>query len=214
MSSTIRRERAFVADVLRPLEALAALAASAPPLAQPGIVVEVRDRLVLTDLRLRLGPGTPSAERILGASLPSLGASSTCVEGDILRLGPDQWLLVSPPGGRWSEDLRVPGATLCDVSCGRVVVRVRGPDVRAALAKGCMLDLHEREFARGACAQTLIAKVNVIVHRLESSDPAYDLYATRSAAGSFWHWLMESAREFGCTVTRAQRNAPGGDGNG
>jgi sarcosine oxidase subunit gamma len=79
-------------------------------------------------------------------------------------------------------------------------VRVSGPDVRAALAKGCMLDLHERAYARGACAQTLIAKVNVIVHRLDGSDPVYDLYATRSAAGSFWHWLAEATREFGCTV--------------
>jgi sarcosine oxidase subunit gamma len=105
----------------------------------------------------------------------------------------------------------LPGATLCDVSHGRVAVRVSGADVRAALAKGCMLDLHPREFGPGACAQTVVARMNVIVHRRptgdendgdEKDEAIFDLYVARSYARSFWHWLTEAADEYGCAVAR------------
>lgn len=154
----------------------------------------------MLDLRTGRGAATTPIAQALDASMPPLGSSVRCVEGDILRLGPEQWLLVAATGGRWSEDMRIPGATLCDVSHGRVAVRVSGPDVRAALGKGCMLDLHPRVFGPGACASTVIAKIQVIVHRLPQAEAAFDLYAARSFAGSFWHWLTEASLEYGYEV--------------
>lgn len=114
-----------------------------------------------------------------------------------LRLGPDEWLLVSD-----SRTFEVPAnigsGTITDVSHGRAALRVSGPHVRAVLAKGCPLDLHPRGFPLDRCAQTAIAKVSVILDHMQAD--VFDLYCSRSHAGSFWHWLTEAAAEYGYDV--------------
>ena len=108
-----------------------------------------------------------------------------------LWLGPDEWLVVS------SQPLReqsVAGGTVTDVSHGRAVVRLWGPDVREVLAKGCPLDLHPRSFGVGRCAQTAIARIPVILDHVARD--VFELYCPRSYAGSFWHWLIEACTEF------------------
>lgn len=167
----------------------------------PGVVVRARGPLLMLDVRLASRGSPHAVEDALGTALPLPRSSSRCSDGDILRLGPDQWLLVGVPGGRWSDTLSLPSATVCDVSQGRVVFRISGRHVRDALGKGCMLDLHPRAFEQGACAQTAIAKVPAIVHRLPEGEAVYDLYAARSYAGSFRHWLIEAAREYTYTLT-------------
>ena len=52
-------------------------------------------------------------------------------------------------------------ASVTDQSDGRVVLEISGPRVRDVLAKGVMLDLHERDFRPGATAVTLMAHTGV-----------------------------------------------------
>lgn len=169
---------------------------------EPGVAIRGLGPLVMLDLRLaRNAPDTRAVEDAIGTTLPPPRSSGRCSDGAILRIGPDQWLLVGAPGSRWSEDLRLPGATLCDVSHGRVAFRMSGRHVRDALGKGCMLDLHPRSFPPGACAQTAIDKVPVILHRVPDAEEAYHLYAARSYAGAFRHSLVEAAREYTYTLS-------------
>jgi sarcosine oxidase subunit gamma len=110
-----------------------------------------------------------------------------------LWLGPDEWLLVSEHGvPELASDLG--GGSITDVSHGRASLRISGPDARAALAKGCALDLHPRAFPVNRCAQTAIAKVSVILDHVQPG--VFDLYCPRSYAGSFWHWLSEACSEY------------------
>jgi sarcosine oxidase subunit gamma len=115
-----------------------------------------------------------------------------------LWLGPDEWLIVSerqlePPCGSAGS------GTFVDVSHGRAALRLAGPNVRDALAKGCPLDLHPPAFEVNRCAQTAIAKVSVILDHVQPE--VFDVYCPRSYAGSFWHWLVEACAEYGCNVT-------------
>ncbi len=114
-----------------------------------------------------------------------------------LWLGPDEWLVIGAPGTetRLAADLgkALAGvvAAVTDVSDGRTVIRLHGPRVRDLLAKGCGLDLHPRAFGPGRCAQTRLAKANVILHQLDDA-PTFDVYVERSFADYLWHWIADA----------------------
>ena len=133
-------------------------------------------------------------EAMFAVRAPAAPTASGGVETRVLRLGPDEWLVAAMRG---TPEISADGF-VTDVSHGRAVLRVAGREVLAVLAKGCALDLDPRVFAVGACAQTAIAKINVILDRV--APDAFDIYCPRSYAGSFWHWLTEAAAEYGCNI--------------
>ncbi len=124
-----------------------------------------------------------------------------------LWLGPDEWLVVGPPGseGKIARDLRVAlagqHAAVTDVSEGRTVIGLAGRHARDVLMKGCPLDLHSREFKPGGCAQSALAKALIILHQTGDA-PAYDIYIERSMADYLWSWLEDAAEEYGLAVVK------------
>jgi sarcosine oxidase subunit gamma len=192
------KERGYVADTIVRTHALAGAFAETSSQTKRGVAFELRHPLTMLNLR---GPSTQafltSARAALGCELPTSSNSSISCDGsEILRLGPDEWLLVAGPKSVWSDSMQIEQATLTDVSHARVVVTASGDHVLDMLAKGCPVDLHPRHFLPGACVQTGIAKIHVILHRSRAGN-IYSLYVPRSYAGSFWHWLRESAAEYG-----------------
>lgn len=114
----------------------------------------------LTQIDLRLDPGGPAAEAAglaLGAPLP-LEPCTAVRTGDlaVLWLGPDQWLVVGPPGSQEDLEARLRKAageahvSVTDVSAQRTTLLVSGPRARDLLAHGCSLDLHPRVFPPAA----------------------------------------------------------------
>jgi sarcosine oxidase subunit gamma len=91
-------------------------------------------------------------------------------------------------------------AALVDQSDASALVRISGPQARAALAKGLPIDLHERVFQPGDAALSVAAQIPVHLWQLDAV-PSYEIAMPRSLAGSFWHWLGLSAAEFGYEVT-------------
>jgi sarcosine oxidase subunit gamma len=140
--------------------------------------------------------------RSLGCPLPvvpNTSAHGTCC--DVLWLGPAEWLLAGTIDTEIISHLEAEGALLTDISHGRVIVRIEGNEARNLLAKGCALDLHPRYFRKEFCAQTSIAKVNILLHQIEES--IFDIYVGRSYALHFWEWLTASAAEFGYKIASA-----------
>ena len=127
----------------------------------------------------------------------------------MLWLGPDEWLVVTPD--RRIERIRhalrdaLDGqhAAVTDVSHSRTILALSGPDARAVLAKGCPLDFHPRVFGPGRCAQSRLAKCQVLIHRT-SAAPAFEIYVHRSFAEYAWTWLEDAGREFGVRIASAQ----------
>jgi sarcosine oxidase subunit gamma len=94
-----------------------------------------------------------------------------------------------------AASLRGTVAAVTDVSDARIVYAVSGPNARHLLAKGCPLDLHERVFPAAACAQTLLAKVPVVLWR-SGIEPMFDLHVARSVRDYAWAWLQSAAAEY------------------
>lgn len=121
-------------------------------------------------------------------------------QGHWLWLGPDEWLVVGPEGGGAdiapSVEAALRGAAgdaflaTVEVSANRVGLELEGDDVRDLLAFGCSLDLDDRVFPPGSCAQTLVARANVIVWRQEPT--TWGLLVRPSFVAYLDAWLADA----------------------
>lgn len=123
-----------------------------------------------------------------------------------LWLGPDEWLVVTPKGreadtARGLRDaLAGKFAAVTEVGHARAVIGLSGAHARDVLMKGCSLDLHPRVFGPGRCAQTGLARAQVVLHQTDPL-PAFELYVQRSVAEYLWLWLEDAAAEYGFAIT-------------
>jgi sarcosine oxidase subunit gamma len=142
-----------------------------------------------------------------GVELPvKANTVSTYGSTSILWLGPNEWWVVTAPDR--SEEL-VPTlrqafegqhAAVVDVSESRTVITVSGPKARDMLARGISLDLHPRVFAPGQCAQTGMAKANILLHQIDDK-PSYDIYVLKSFSDYLWRWSEKIAADFGLAIS-------------
>lgn len=195
MSETIRRESPLVEH---------ALAAKAQ--ARPGNApVYLGERAALAHLNLRGDPGDAgflaAAEGVLGCALPL--APNTFHEANGVRsywLGPDEWLVVAAgeDEDELADALRAAFAgrhtAVTAVGHGQTMIVVGGLGARRLLAQGCPLDLHERSFGVGRCAQSHLVKAGVTLAQV-SAEPVFELIVRRSFADYVWRWLQHTAGE-------------------
>jgi sarcosine oxidase subunit gamma len=119
---------------------------------------------------------------------------------EALWLGPDEWLVVGPPAtftapGEVASvvDGLVRPDSLVDVSASRAIVELRADDrlePRTLLEHGCSIDLHPRAWRAGMCAQTLLARVPVI---LQQRDEGTRVFVRPSFADWLVDWLVTVA---------------------
>jgi len=107
------------------------------------------------------------------------------IAGDALWLGPDEWLVL---GGR--EQDFADACAAVDVSASRVCLELAGPDAADVLARGCALDLHPSVFPPGRCAQTLLARAQVILYRTD--EHIFRLLVLPSYADYLRAWLRDA----------------------
>ncbi|GII28981.1 sarcosine oxidase subunit gamma [Planotetraspora mira] len=155
----------------------------------------------LTQINLRVDPKSRAAADIglaLGAPLPTEPGTCTSAGADVLWMGPDEWLVVGPVGDGLEETIRTAAGTahvgITDVSAQRTVVAVDGPRSRDLLAHGCALDLHPRVFGPGRCAQTMLARAQVVLAARE--DDGFRVFVRSSFAGYLADWLLDAAAEY------------------
>jgi sarcosine oxidase subunit gamma len=172
--------------------------------------VQLAEAAFLTQLNLRLdadGPVLSAVEGALRQALPVRpGTVSRAGDRTLLWLGPDEWLLVAPPGEQTDlqralrEALEPFGAagpsTVVDLSAHRTTIDVRGPLARDLLAKGCSLDLHPSVFPPDRCAQVLLARAPVLLHPHEDA-AGLRLLVRSSYAGYVADWLLDACVEYG-----------------
>jgi sarcosine oxidase, subunit gamma len=156
------------------------------------VTVESLRRSPLTDHPLAPGlveiPFVP-AVNVQGTAdfpRPAPGEVAEWGERSVLWLGPTEWLVVGP-----GPDL--PGGV--DVSANRTTIELSGPHARDVLEKGCTLDLHPRAFSTGRCAQTTVARAQVILWQT-SDAPVYRLMVRGSFAQYLADWLVDAMQEY------------------
>jgi sarcosine oxidase subunit gamma len=117
-----------------------------------------------------------------------------------LWLEPGAWLITAGQGevegmvaaldGRADGE---PHILATNLSSGRCVIGLSGPNARALIETGCPLDLHPRVFGAGRCAASLFNETSVIIDQL-SDEPAYALIAERALAANLWDQLLDAVR--------------------
>ena len=137
---------------------------------------------------------------VFGVGLPLKPCTvATTARTTVLWLGPDEWLVVGPPGGEAALERQLrdalgdlaPAAAIVDVSANRTTIELTGPDARIALESGCSIDLDARAFGPGRCAQTLLARANVLLQQLDDA-PTYRIYVRPSFAAYVTAWLADA----------------------
>lgn len=147
------------------------------------------------------GDARAASEKIksaFGIGLPATGRAAAAALVNIAWTGAGAWLATSPEAdlaARLGSVLGESAATI-DQTDGRCLFRVGGRDVRRTLEKGTTLDLHPRAFAPGHAAATVIAHIPATIRQIDEL-PTYEIAVSRSLAGDFWHWLHDSAAEYG-----------------
>jgi sarcosine oxidase subunit gamma len=150
--------------------------------------------------------------RVIGLDLPV--APNTAAAGAtrvLCWLGPDEWLLQTPPGEQQAliaqlrQALAGQFAAVTDLSSGQTTLTVQGPRARDVLAKGCPLDLHPRAFGPEQCAQTLLAKATVLLRPVAAD--SFEVTVRRSFADYLWQWLADAGGEYGVALVDQQSAA-------
>ncbi|MGW1627306.1 sarcosine oxidase subunit gamma [Streptomyces sp. NPDC002172] len=162
----------------------------------------------LAQVNVRLDAKSPVADAVglaLGLQLP-LEPDTVVHAGETTAvwLGPDEWLVVGPPGTERDLESRIrtaagdePGAvTVTDVSAQRTALLVGGPRARDLLAHGCALDLHPRAFGPGRCAQTTLARTQVVLVARDETRAGFWVLVRSSFAGYLVDWLLDAAVEY------------------
>ena len=116
-------------------------------------------------------------------------------------LGPDEWLLTGRSGAeakllknlhKQTENMHV---AITDITDSRTILQLSGGPALSIIMKGCTLDLHPNVFKPGQCAQTVLAKTNVIIHLLKLDKkigPTLHIYVQNSFAEHLWLWLVDA----------------------
>ena len=143
-----------------------------------------------------------------GLTLPSPGESATNGQRLILWTAPKRYLIVCPNEDNLvkhlASNLTDAQAALQDLSSARTIVRLSGVSARQIMAKGLMVNLDAASFVSG---QLILSSFDhhypAIIHNVSDDQDRFDIYITRSFALSFWHWLTDSALEFGYEITES-----------
>ncbi len=151
----------------------------------------------LAQLVLRVAPeGRARVESALGGPLPAPNRVTTTPLGDLLWLGPDEWLVVgnradeSAIGSALTAAVGASDGAVTATSAARIPFELGGAAVRDVLATCCALDLDPRRFPPGHCAQTLLAKAPVLLQAIEPS-PAVRLFVRPSFVSYVVLWLVD-----------------------
>ncbi len=174
--------------------------------AASGRAVRLVERAARAQLDLRADAGDPGVQQavteIIGVPLPRDANRVNQAAGwAALWLGPDEWLLTGPPDGEAAieaglrKTLGVRHGSIVDVGASRAVLGLSGARARDVLAKGCRLDLHPRAFGPDDCAQTALARAQILLHQLDDA-PEYDLYVRCSFARYLASWLLDAMAEY------------------
>lgn len=149
---------------------------------------------------------------ILGFALPvDPNTVKTKGKKQALWLGPDEWLLTMPVEQTpklltaLSKALEGHHAAVFDVSDSRLTLCLSGVNAREVLKKGCGLDLHQRNFKPGQCAQSTLSMAHVLIHQSaenkKTKAATYQLYVHRSFAQYLWTWLEDACDEYGVKIS-------------
>ena len=134
----------------------------------------------------------------------------------VVGSGPGEWLVLAPPGAAaavadWLATVAADAAgdefvSVTDLTHGRALVRVTGPDAADLLARLCGADLHDDMAPDGAALRSAVAGVATDVIRDDQvAVPSYLLHCERSSGQYLFGALVSAGESFGIGVDGFRR---------
>ena len=133
----------------------------------------------------------------------------------VVGSGPGEWLVLAPPGAAaavadWLGTVAADAAgdefvSITDLTHGRALVRVTGPDAADLLARLCGADLHDDMAPDGAALRSAVAGVATDIVRDDTmidgaAVPSYLLHCERSSGQYLFGALVSAGESFGIGV--------------
>jgi len=185
------------------------------PIEGDGGAIRIAERPFLGKFILRVN-ASEAADLLLGAvgmTLPTAPLSTASADDvSLLWLGPDEWMLVTPPeqaDGVFAEAGRALAGVhhqLVAVGDYYTVIEVSGSSAREALMKLTTLDLHPRAFNAGMTAGAVFGRAQATLWQIADDaaegGPLFRLIVRWSMADYLWCALADAAREFGAPETK------------
>ena len=129
----------------------------------------------------------------------------------VVGSGPGEWLVLAPPGAAaavtdWLATVAADAAgdefvSTTDLTHGRALVRVTGPETADLLARLCGADLHDDMAPDGAALRSAVAGVATdIVRDDRGGVPSYLLHCERSSGQYLFGALVSAGESLGIGV--------------
>ncbi|MEH3118881.1 MAG: sarcosine oxidase [Methylorubrum populi] len=154
-------------------------------------------------LVLRLRPDDRAAAgTALGLALPERIGAVTEAGGSLaVRLGPDEWFLLSPEGEAGAAGERLTAAmaapfSLVDVSHREIGIAVDGPAATLALSSLCALDLDA--MPAGSATRTILDKAQAVLIKHDAN--RYRIEVWQSFADHVWTLLAAVSHEIALDI--------------
>ncbi|MBZ9861898.1 sarcosine oxidase subunit gamma [Mesorhizobium sp. CA12] len=178
-------------------------------------LTEIRD-FNLVQVMARRGKATEMAKAAkarFGVASPETPKAVDTADAALIWSGPDQFLVLSNGGKHTIEALApvfVGSASLSDQSHARVLISISGEKARTMLAKLSSIDLHPDVFAVGVAAATSMDHTSITLWRDKdraNGQAVFNLLVFATFAESLWHTILDSAAEYGVTITHSEELA-------
>ena len=176
----------------------AAAAASGP--------VVIADRSTLSKVQVRAA-ATPEVVAAIGTRF---GRAVWREDRLVVGSGPDEWLVIGAPGeaAEIAEQLRsTAGAAdprdvdVIDLTHGRALVRVSGPETMSLMQRVTAVDLDERLVPNGSALRSSLAKVVTdIIRDDQDGSPSFLLHCERSSGRYLQESLLAAGRDLGAVA--------------
>ena len=174
------------------------------PLEAPNGGIQICERAFWGKLVLRV---LPQGEWAGTLNLPLTASRSSEFEGaEVLWLGPDEWMFVTPPGNEGEMRARLLAVLegehhqLVDVSDYYTGILVSGGKAPECLMKLTPFDLHPRVFKNGDVAGSRFGHATAWIVNRSGNEPEFEIMVRWSMADYLWCLIAEAGREFGLPV--------------
>lgn len=184
-----------------------------------GAALTITDCTPLAKVHLR-APWNGAMAKALGVPFGRAGREGGGAYGPegawlVVGSGPGEWLVLAPPGAAeavtdWLATVAADAAgdefvSITDLTHGRALVRVTGPDAADLLARLCGADLHDDMAPDGAALRSGVAGVATDVIRDDTvidgaGVPSYLLHCERSSGQYLFGALVSAGESFGIGI--------------
>jgi heterotetrameric sarcosine oxidase gamma subunit len=172
----------------------------------------ITDCTPLAKVHLR-APWNGAMAKALGVPFGRADRDGASPEGGwlVVGSGPGEWLVLAPPGAAaavtdWLATVAADAAgdefvSMTDLTHGRALVRVTGPDAADLLARLCGADLHDDMAPDGAALRSGVAGVATdVIRDDQAAVPSYLLHCERSSGQYLFGALVSAGESLGIGV--------------